>query len=253
MQFSLQINNNLAPQADEVKLNYAGFGWFSKFIMEHPNKRYCISLDDKYSNSFFLEELDKIIPIINDYTVECSSIDTLKYIISNNRKAFLRHPVSDWELFNQLKELKVSDIYIDGPICFQTDEIKKAKKDILIRSSPTISPNASLTTRKPNSFYIRPEDLALYNEIIDIVDFQSRNNLPAEEAMFTIYKRGTFNYDLSELIKKIQPEIKNILLPQDFGKHRLNCGQRCNLPNKRCHYCDTIFNITNGIQNFIVT
>lgn len=44
----------------------------------------------------------------------------------------------------------------------------------MIRVSPTISPNVSLSldSTNANSFFIRPEDLDKYNEAIDIIDFK---------------------------------------------------------------------------------
>ncbi len=163
----------------------------------------------------------------------------------------MTYPVTDWETFSGLKKLGVSDIYIDGPLGFQTKAIAKGKEDIKIRVSPTVSPNASLTGSTPQSFFIRPEDLNLYEGAIDIIDFKELESIDREEALFTIYKRGTFNYNLSQLITGMSPDVNNLTFPRDFGKERLNCGQRCKIYPGRCHYCDTTFKLIDSSLRLI--
>lgn len=247
MKFSLSYNNRNRTEADEIKCTYKGLGYYFEFIIKHPEKRYCISFAKDYVDSFFTDEVQKIIPIVSDYTIECDRIDSLKELLQKGYKAFLKYPVSDWEIFNQLKKLGVTDIYIDGPLGFSMEDIGKAKDSILIRVSPTVSSNASFIQRYPSSFYIRPEDLHLYDKTIDIIDFKVTPNCEEEEALFSIYKRGTFNYSLSNLVKTMQPNVENVLLPKDFGEQRVNCKQRCQLPGARCHYCDSVFGVTSKL------
>lgn len=113
------------------------------------------------------------------------------------------------------------------------------------RISPIISPNASLAAGKPNNFFVRPEDLRFYSPIVDIIDFKEPNQ-DKEDALFTIYKRGTFNYSLKDLIPNFPYDINNIYFTDEFVSHRLNCGQRCKEPKSTCHLCGNYFNV---IQN----
>jgi len=159
---------------------------------------------------------------------------------------YLRFPVTDWETFQELREAEVSDIYIDGPLGFQMDLLEKYKGDIKIRVSPTISPNASLSAeRKPTSFFIRPEDLNLYSAI-DVIDF-SQPSKDKEDTLFNIYTRGSFSYDINLLIDGL-PSRNNLLFKEEFGKTRLNCKQKCNIPSHHCHYCDTYFSVTSRLN-----
>lgn len=161
---------------------------------------------------------------------------------------YLRFPVTDWETFQELREAEVSDIYIDGPLGFQMDLLEKYKGDIKIRVSPTISPNASLSAeRKPTSFFIRPEDLSLYSAI-DIIDF-SQPSKDKEDTLFSIYTRGSFSYDINLLIDGL-PSRNNLLFKEEFGKTRLNCKQKCNIPGHHCHYCDTYFSVASRLNEF---
>lgn len=121
--------------------------------------------------------------------------------------------------------MNVSDIYIDGSLGFQCDNLKISKGNTLIRISPTISSNANLNQQvtNANSFFIRPEDLILYEDIIDIIDFKV-DDQEKEDTLFQIYKRGTFNFDLSQLIEHLHTKVPNMFIQSEFAKQRLNCG-----------------------------
>lgn len=196
-------------------------------------------------------DITLVLKLMYDYTFECKELSLLKQLLEEGYNAFLAYPVTDWETFSELKKLGVSDIYIDGPLGFQAEAIAKEKGDIQIRVSPTMSPNASLTGPSPQSFFIRPEDLNLYEGVIDIIDFKELESIDREEALFTIFKRGTFNYNLSQLVTGMNPDVNNLMFPQEFGKERLNCGQRCKIHPGRCHYCDTTFKLINSSIQWI--
>lgn len=163
----------------------------------------------------------------------------LQDLLSRGYNAYLKFPVSDWETFSDLSSIGVSDIYIDGPICFDINSIRKGKDNVKIRVSPTISANASIAGRTPNSFFIRPEDLNLYDEVIDVIDFHE-TNMDKEDSLFSIYTRGTFNYDIGHLVTGL-PQINNLLIGKDFAQPRLNCKQKCKIPGRSCHICHNNF------------
>ena len=100
--------------------------------------------------------------------------------------------------FNNLKNIGVSDIYIDGALGFQMEKIGKAKGKIKIRVTPHMSPNAQWSSSdNENSFYIRPEDIDNYSKYVDILDFRD-NSKDTEETLFNIYKRKIFHFDLNK-------------------------------------------------------
>lgn len=175
----------------------------------------------------------------------------LRALLDTGYNAYSKFPVADWETFSYLKNLGVSDIYIDGPLGFQCDLLKRVK-DVKIRVSPTVSANAAINlTRNAKSFFIRPEDLSLYEDAIDIIDFQVTNDQEKEKALFNIYKRGTFNYDLNDLIENLHIKVNNIFINPDFGKERVNCQQRCMRPDSRCNLCETQLVLTNTLIDYL--
>ncbi len=234
MLFSVSYKSSYKKDAHEIKCPDTKLGYIFNFIKEHPDKRICIvssSIDlDKVK-----QQVDMVKEIVQDYTIECRNLKELITLLNEGYNAFLAYPVVDWETFSLLKQIKVSDIYIDGPLGFQQEKLSIGKEHLKLRASPTRSPNASLIGASPQSFFIRPEDLKLYSSI-DVIDFQETET-KKEDTLFRIYTRGSFDHDLNILIPQSGMDVNNLLVQKDFGSTRLNCRQRCKIPGYSCHYC----------------
>lgn len=243
MIFSVSHHSDSRELAGEIRCPYNQLGLLFDYIKENPNKRYNI-LTAKENTSVDIgkltEQVDFVKAIASDYTIKCGSLLALKDLINRGYNAYLRFPVSDWEIFSNLLELGVSDIYIDGPICFDIDALKKVSKKVKLRLSPTIN-SSSIGNRQVNSFFVRPEDIQLYEGIIDVIDFQERDK-DKEKVLVDIYQRGSFNYDINMLISGL-PQINNLLFKRDFAETRSSCKQKCKIPGYTCHYCDRYFSV----------
>lgn len=246
MIFSVNYHSKNKKNAQEIRCPYNQLGTIFDFIKQYPNKRYNILVPDdlvQVEIKKALEQVDFVKAIAESYTIQCGNILQLRDFLENGYNAYLRYPVTDWETFQELRELEVSDVYIDGPLGFYVDALSSIKGDIKIRVSPTVSPNISISAkRSPSSLFIRPEDLSFYSSVIDVIDFKA-NDQVKEDTLFSIYTRGTFNYDINLLINGLPSNVNNLMFKSDFAKTRLNCQQKCNIPGHVCHYCDNYFSI----------
>lgn len=235
MRYSGCIDNK--NKVDEIKCPINQLGSIFDYVKENPNKRYNIVSNFEHLNDILYKQIDFIREVAADYTVGCSNFRAMEDLIKKGYNAYFAHPIADWETFLNLVKAGVSDIWIDGSLGFQRNNIVLAKENVKIRVSPTMSINAAFSHGDNlNSFFIRPEDLHLYEGAIDIVDF-CQTGKHAEETLLDIYQRGTYMANLRILIKQLNVDIDNNLLPTDFGKARLDCGQKCFIPNKTCHNC----------------
>lgn len=214
------------------------------------NKRLVITQIESKNIKDALKEVDKI-KDTHDYTIAAASPALLLSLIDNGYKAHLLHPITDWEIYRNLIYSGVTDIYIDGPLGFCTRELLISKGEALIRVSPQVSANAALFPKDntANTFYIRPEDLHLYEGIIDVIDFKEPNK-DKEDTLFDIYKRGSWLGDLKDLIDTMNVNVKNPYIKPEFGEARLNCQQACNIPGHSCHLCQTQFQLTNLVIDY---
>jgi hypothetical protein len=134
----------------------------------------------------------------------------------------------------------VSDIYITNYLGFNLTDIKKIAENVNIRVYPNVAQNPPIydLTGKSNdnlkAFFIRPEDLELYGDYVDIVEFYGA--VDKQDVLMDIYKDGYWMGNLNELILDFKEDINCMNLMPDFGFYRLACGHRCDLG--KCNYCD---------------
>lgn len=151
------------------------------------------------------------------------------------------HPdwyISNWEDLNIAAD-QYPSVTIAAPLTFAADDLRafKAKhKDCRIFAE-AIPANI----HSPHSWYARPEDIAAYEGAIDAFI------VPIDFIKF--YTTGSFNGSLSLLSPVL--DIENKALPSTFVEHRLNCNQRCQLPNPVCHYCSRVMIIPNQLKGLI--
>ena len=163
----------LRKEADEIRTPFSKLGYIYDFMKEYPNKKYIIIIDSIPNN---LEKQLAFVKAVvkNNYSIECSQISLLKIIKGQGYNCFYKYAATDWEVFNYLIDLGVSDILIDGPICFDMPTLKKVLDKVYAQIDIRVRPNKSSNVLfanwnnnfLENSFYIRPEDTKFYENLI---------------------------------------------------------------------------------------
>lgn len=253
MNYSISAANCGNLDAYEIKCYSNRLGDVFDYFKENHNKRCNIILKDNEISDYFYEQIDFIKATAKEYTIAVTRFEILKRLIKEGYNAYLAYPVSDWETFNNLKNLGVTDIIIDGALGFQMSSIAQAKGDIKIRVTPMLSSNAALSlpdSPNENSFFIRPEDLKYYEDYIDIIEFQAET-ATQEKTYFEIYNRGFYDYDLTLLIRSLHTKVPNPFIIKDFAPRRLNCRQKCQDPAGYCVLCSNAFKIANELYNVL--
>lgn len=154
---------------------------------------------------------------------------------------FVEYRPHNIEEVNALINFGVSDIYITNELAFSMTEIAKIAHDnlIKIRVHPNVVQQSELCYIFPDvinsiqQFFIRPEDIEIYENYIDVIEFFGPLN--KQDVLLDIYKDGYWMGDLNELIIDFKDSINCMNLMPDFGFYRLGCQHRCNL--NKCNYC----------------
>lgn len=141
-----------------------------------------------------------------------------------------------------LCEMGVTDVYITGELGFKMKDVKRMaeKYGVKTRIVPNIAQLSGIGfTLVPqhkehiNSFWVRPDDLHLYEEYIDIVEFLGDSE--KQHIFYKIYFQDKrWNADLSVIVAGLE-EVYGCNLTEEFTKARLNCGKKC--LNDLCHTC----------------
>ena len=153
-------------------------------------------------------------------------------------------------------ELGACSALITAPIFFEQNKLKKFT--IPLRYRANVAYNGYLTTSRvnANAAYIRPEDLYLYDDDTTTIEFGA----PAkdqEEVLYRLYAHdkkwpGDLNMVITTL--NVEPAPMNRMIGPDFGKYRLNCGQRCvEGDTLQCHLCHNHMSLAvpSKIKNYI--
>lgn len=251
MLYSVSHHSPFVRQAVEVRCPWNQLGQLTSLIKEDRGTRICVTDVEKTNLDSAIQQIARLEELTKNFTVSCGDIAVLHSLIDIDYPAYLRFPVCDWETYQSLKSIGVSDIYIDGPIAFQTKQLALSKGDMMLRASPQVSPNIAMSSldSNENSFYIRPEDLYRYDGIVDIVDFREKNQ-EKENVLYTIYNRGSWVGDLRELVETLNLSVQNPYLKPEFGESRMNCGQRCKVPGATCHLCRTQFTLIDMVVKY---
>lgn len=148
--------------------------------------------------------------------------------------------------------LGVSDVYITGELAFSLKDIADDLHElgVFIRVIPDCVQNASTSPGKENDFYIRPEDIDLYDGIIDIIEFTiDKENPDREYIIYDIYRKNkAWHRDLNEIIKGFNNVIPNSSISEHFGQIRLNCGKKC-VRGGKCRLCFSAIHLSKTIDD----
>ena len=243
-----------------------------------PEQRLVINFDitdvlvdysDKNGDSTFLEkaeeylaeEVEKIkvvkeqhpnIAIKLETTFGKVVYDFVKMLKDNEIPFFLRYYPRTIAEIKALVDYGVSDIYITEYLAFYMTEIadKVVPEEVNIRVYPNVSQIPSLCSLTESeedikSFFIRPEDLDVYEDYVDIIEFYG--SIDKQDVLMDIYKDGYWMGNLNELILNFKEDINCMNLMPDFGFYRLACGHRCDLG--RCNYCDISKSLAGELRN----
>ena len=143
-----------------------------------------------------------------------------------------------YELYG-LKKLGVSYVYVEAPLFFQMDEVKKV--GIPLRLIPNKCYSADIPRDNGlHGCWVRPEKLDLYEPYASILEFYSDG--PTQEmAFYRIYcKDKKWEGDMGLLYWGFNLHMDNQLVYEGLDEMRLNCGQKCETTKPYCLMCDKV-------------
>lgn len=251
MKYCLKYSNICTKlnQADEISIKYSEDKGLVDFMKKFNAQRIVLRVD---VNNFSLNEIRKLAAIKNTYpelqfTValnEASPI-VVASLKENNIPFYFAIPCTNWEQFNQYINTGVSDIDISGPLAFELSKVKlvlaSLDQKVQVRATPNKCINLLPDTNPIIGFYIRPEDIDLYEEFIDILDFEG---LEHQDTFFKMYsEEKLFIGNLMQCIYNFNAPVDNKGLITAFGERRRNCGRQC-LNGGLCRRCNILVKLS---------
>lgn len=223
------------------------------FLLLYKEKRINILIEDL--EEFCETELSKIQAIKEKYPdlqiylkIGSYNQELLDKIKETGFPFFIYRFANNWEVFNGLIDLGVSDIYVVESLGFELEACSKIahNKGIQIRVFPNIAQSSWTNTEALKKFFIRPEDVKLYEPYVDVMEFITESE--KAEVYYEVYaEKHQWFGPLNEIIRDLKSDIDNRYIVPRFAKNRINCGKRCQ-KGGHCRICESIEELANTLK-----
>lgn len=195
-------------------------------------------IDDYSSLIPILKKIHKVHPnlsiLINYYSNDIKALkkEGLKYI-------FIPF-ASNYEMFYSMAKLGASEIYIVEELAFDLKNLQSFRQNgIKIRVFPDIAQSYKGTKKiipEITKFWIRPEDVDLYSNYVDTIEFCRCDNRLS--TVFEIYKQKQWMGNIKDLILDYNENLPNTGITPYFGHSRIDCRKKCMI--NQCNICMNI-------------
>ena len=248
MKYSIPYYDNFRyfDKIDEIILNYSNNDDnIIEFVKNNytPEQRIIVDVTQKLIEHGG-DYLDEMIPTLkkfyeshNNMTVKTSFFHFEQLADECIPYFFIEQCTTKEDVFAYISA-GASDVYIVNDLGFDIVEVGNYchRKDVNVRVYPNIRQYGSYEADylpQIAGFFIRPEDIKLYEPYVDICEFLAPNDRLS--VLYEIYTQGYWQGDLQYLIGGLEEITPNATILPLFGENRLTCKHKCMLEN--CNLC----------------
>ena len=239
------LNSRLPAQilqkADQIKFQYRDHNSIPDYLeYKKPIIIDCYDTEINWNQMLVYQKLCR-----NGFYLCLSKIEDAKNANDLKIDWYWGYSVSTFYEAKGLITLGSKYLKLGAPLFFNLEYFKTLCPKVKIRHTPNVAYSDGLP--RPNGVsgtWIRPEDLYLYEDYIDIIEFEDCNR-DKESTLYNIYMvQKNWSTDLNLIITNLNHMAINRLIQSDMTKSRLNCRQRCEEGN-RCQVCYRTLKIAN--------
>lgn len=236
---------SVLKKADEIKVQYKDRDRILDFIEKIPDKTIILDIpleETQYPWETLLMYKEKI-----DFILMVRNLHFAKIFAEQGFKWYWPYPIVSFDELREVAALGPCYLLLGAPLCFSLDKVR-AITDVPIRLTANIAyepyvPRENGITGR----YIRPEDVVKYEKYVSALEF-IEPDLGKEATLLHIYKdNAEWPGNLNLLIKNLDVDVDNRVLPDEFADRRMTCGHRCK-ENGRCKFCNISFKFANAIR-----
>jgi hypothetical protein len=114
-----------------------------------------------------------------------------------------------------------------------------------VRIFPNVAQEMFSTKDSVTRFFIRPEDINLYENYIDVCEIFGEAGIT--EDIFYIYVAEKWGKEINKLISNLNESFTNTFLLDNFALKRLSCKRKCKT-TENCDFCMKKVKIAKGID-----
>jgi len=253
-------NDDLLQQADEINVDLTKARDLNKenlllFCEQYKDKRINLCIDDfetGINEGYISLALETIKESPYNIAIRLPGLNDLCNKIKEEHpecKIFFNDYITDWDKLYKYLDFGVSDIYITETMGFALQYIGPIvhEKGTQVRVFPNVTQSIHTEMDDIKKFWIRPEDIEIYEPFVDVYEFWGDPKKIA--TYFDIYSKDKkWAGNLKEIIIGMKQDINsNCILPR-FGERRVRCEKTC-LKGGPCNLCDTIFELSKNLED----
>lgn len=222
-------------KADEIKVDFRDRRSIPDLTEKYPEKT--IVLMCYKDNIINWKEIHNWNVLCRGKLIMClASVEDVEECKNEGVPFYFGYPVKTFFELNALKDLGVCYVRLGEPLFFELNKVKNI--GIPVRAVPNVA-YVDIFPHKDGvcGTWIRPEDVDVYEDYIEVFEFEDSEDIIREQALYRIYaEQKQWPGDLNMLFTNFDyPGVNRMILPEIASK-RINCGQRCQ-SNGACKIC----------------
>lgn len=219
------------------------------FLQKNQNKTINLAIEEKLNDADY-QTLKVIYNTFSNFKLrfEQYNTDEIEDIVECGIPFFFANRVNNWDLYLGLISLGVTDIYIVEDMCFDLERVSAIakKEDIQLRTYANVAQSAWADSDGIKKFWIRPEDIEIYEKYIDVVEFFG--NPQQCGVLLNIYKNNKRWFGpLEEIIIGLKHPIDSKYIVPEFAEKRVSCQKQC-LKGGKCRICDRVVELSKVLE-----
>lgn len=238
--------------AEQLKIKYrAADRTLEDFLEKYQDKSIVIEIQEPFeeTDALLLKGLfDKYqnIKLIIDFNYKYA----LSLIQQHQIPFFFSNPVGSIDMLYGLLKYKPTDMYICEELGFFLNKVSIIlhENNVKVRVYPNICQSSFSQTPSLKTFFIRPDDIPVYEVFVDV--FELISDPQRQEVLYKIYKDQKWFGKINEIIPSFKDELDNrYLFNTSFGVIRSSCGKRCLYKPGSCGICDRFIDMAKTLKN----
>jgi len=224
----------ILSKADEIKIPYEKITEIENYVDYYSDVSYVIIITEKKDKVNFkiLQEWNSKI----DLTVELDNLSEINKYAELGIKWYWKYPVQTYYDLDGLRQAGAAQALIDAPLFFDLPTVKKYGMKV------RVIPNLCYRNYIPRAngicgCWILPQHMHLYEDYIDIIEFDSINNIQLNKLLEVYKDKKIWTEDCSVIFKNFNYKVFAGAIPDKVAKARLSCKQRC--AQNKCSICKT--------------
>lgn len=243
-------------EVDEVLISYRDNVLIDviEYMQKHPKQRFILDMVE-FGSKLNLTEIKKLNKIKEenpnfDMILRFPEVspEIIEQLSEVKIKFFFNILISNWDNLNGILDLGVSDVYIVEELGFQLDKVAEVvhEKRAQVRVFPNVCQTSWKGTDPLKTFFIRPEDVDIYEDYVDVFEFFGDKR--ESERLLDIYKeKQRWFGPLNEIIIGMDDTLNSKYILPRFPERRINCGKDC-MKGGKCQLCDRIKDIAETLK-----